>query len=74
MIMEVFILGGYGQFVWPSFAFSFLSCFLIYLKTRKDLLNQEKIFLKEFNQAPNIMVEATNKHSSRKKILSGSII
>tara|TARA_B100000029_G_C17052792_1_gene770163 strand:- start:348 stop:566 length:219 start_codon:yes stop_codon:yes gene_type:complete len=72
--MEVFDLGGYGQFVWPSFIFSFASCFLVYLKTKKDLLNQEKIFSKEFNQIPSMKFEVARKLNSRKKVSSGNII
>ena len=50
MNLELLILGGYGQFVWPAFIFTFVSCFSLYVKTRKEFKKQEKIFLKEFKQ------------------------
>ena len=50
MNLEIFILGGYGHFVWTSFIFTFVSCFILYLKTYKKFKKQEKIFLNEFKQ------------------------
>ena len=50
MNLELLILGGYGQFVWPAFIFTFVSCFSLYVKTKKEFQKQEKIFLKEFKQ------------------------
>ena len=50
MILEFLILDGYGYFVWSAFIFTFSSCFLLYLKTKKELQEQEKLFLKEFKQ------------------------
>jgi len=62
--MELFILDGYGQFVWPAFIFTFVTCASLYLKTKKELQKQEKIFLEEFKQLQTIKVEAVK----RKKI------
>ena len=45
MNLELLVLGGYGQFVWPAFIFTFVSCFLLYLKTKKELKKQEEKFL-----------------------------
>jgi len=50
MNLESFILGGYGHFIWPAFVFTFASCFVLYLKTKKDLIKQEKIFFQYFKQ------------------------
>ena len=50
MIMEIFNLNGYGFFVWPAFIFTFISFFYLYIQTKKEYLEQENIFLKEFNQ------------------------
>ena len=48
MYQELFILGGYGYFVWPAFVFTLVTCFLYYMKTKKELKNQEKLFISEF--------------------------
>ena len=75
MNMELLILGGYGQFVWPAFIFTFASCFLLYLKTRKELKKQEKIFLTEFKKMPVTKLSLLDKKKEpSKKVLSGSPI
>ena len=72
--MNFFILDGYGQFVWPAFIFTFVSCFYLYLKTKRDFQKQEKLFLNEFKQLQTIKIEVDKRKETRKKILSGSSI
>ena len=74
MNMEFFILGGYAQFVWPAFAFTFISCFFLYLKTKKEYQKQAKIYLKEFKQLQTIKIETAKRKETTKKLLSGSSI
>ena len=70
MNLELLILGGYGQFVWPAFIFTFVSCFSLYVKTKKEFQKQEKIFLKEFKQMQTEKIETVKE----KEALSGSSI
>jgi heme exporter protein D len=70
MNLELLILGGYGQFVWPAFIFTFVSCFSLYVKTKKEFQKQEKIFLKEFKQMQTEKIET----AKEKEALSGSPI
>ena len=70
MNLELLILGGYGQFVWPAFIFTFVSCFSLYVKTKKEFQKQEKIFLKEFKQMQTEKIETVEE----KEALSGSPI
>ena len=70
MNFELLILGGYGQFVWPAFIFTFVSCFVLYVKTKKEFQKQEKIFLKEFKQKQTEKIETVKE----KEALSGSPI
>ena len=70
MYLEFLILGGYGQFVWPAYIFTFVSCFTLYVKIKREFQKQEKMFLKEFNQMQNEKMETTKK----KEVLSGSPI
>ena len=67
MNLELLILGGYGQFVWPAFIFTFVSCFSLYIKTKKEFQKQEKIFLKEFKQMQTEKIETVKE----KEALSG---
>ena len=70
MNLELLILGGYGQFVWPAFIFTFVSCFALYLKTKREFQKQEKIFFNEFKQAQTKKIETTKE----KEALSGNPI
>ena len=68
MSLEFLILGGYGQFVWPAFMFTLVSCFTLYIKIKKEFKKQEKMFLKEFKQIQTEKIETTK----NKEVLSGS--
>ena len=70
MNLELLILGGYGQFVWPAFIFTFVSCFSLYVKTKKEFQKQEKNFLKEFKQMQTEKIETVKE----KEALSGNPI
>ena len=74
MNLNLFILGGYGQFVWPAFIFTFVICFYLYLKTKKELQKQEKLFLKEFKQSQSIKIVVNSQKENTKKILSGNSV
>ena len=70
MNLELFILGGYGYFVWPAFIFTLASCSVLYLKTNKELQKQEKMFLCEFKQTQAVKIKSVKE----KEILSTSPI
>ena len=70
MNMELLVLGGYGHFVWPAFIFTFVNCFLLYLKTKKELKRQEKMFLIEFKQMPITKIEVAKQKELSKEVLS----
>ena len=72
MNLEFLILGGYGQFVWPAFLFTFVSCFFLYLKTKKELKRQEKMFLIEFKQIPVRETEVAKQKELLKEVLLSS--
>ena len=63
-------MGGYGQFVWSAFIFSFASCFYLYLKTRSELKQQEKIYLMEFKEIEARKIEFTKRKQSTVEALS----
>ena len=72
MYQELFILGGYGHFVWPSFVFTLVTCFLYYIKNKKELQKQEKVFISEFRY---LNVKKTNTFKEKKvakEVLSAS--
>ena len=70
MNFEFLTLNGYGQFVWSAFIFTFVSCLVLYLKTKKEFQKQEKIFLKVFKPIQTEKIETAR----RKEALSVSSI
>jgi|TARA_B100001964_G_scaffold71042_1_gene80596 heme exporter protein D len=72
MNIEFLVLGGYGSYVWPAFILAFVSCFLLYLKTKKEFKKQEKMFLIEFNQMPVRKTEVSKQKEFSKEVVSGS--
>ena len=74
MNIEHFILGGYGQFVWPAFIFTFVSCLILYKKTKKELQKREKMFLREYKQPDVPEINVAKEKKAIKETLSGSSI
>ena len=74
MNIEFLTLGGYGQFVWPAFIFTFVSCFLLYLKTKKELNKQEKLFLIEYKQVAAAKIKVAKQKKLSKEVLFGNLI
>jgi len=72
MIQDLFILNGYGQFVWPAFMFTFLSCYILYIKTLKEFKKQEKLFLSEFKQIKIVKIENNNGKKVPQEALSNN--
>ena len=67
-------MGGYGQFVWPAFIFTFVSCVALYKMTKKELQKQEKIFFSEYKEPLTVRIKSTEKDKIVKEVLSGSSI
>ena len=72
MNLEIFILDGYGQYVWSAFLFSFTICIYLYFQTKKELKKQEKIFLNEFKHLQTIKIETVKSREITKEALSSS--
>ena len=73
MNLDFFILNGYGQYIWPAFLITFASCFVLFLKTKKDLKRLEKILMQQYKQLKVIKVQIATTENKR-KILSRSSI
>ena len=50
MIQNLLSMNGYGLFVWASFSITFISCALVFYKTKKTLKKYEREFAKEINE------------------------
>ena len=68
--MKNFILmDGYGIFVWSAFIFTFVCCLFVYLKTRKELKKQEKMFSEKVNELPATKIAIVQERKVEKQIL-----
>ena len=47
MISNFITMNGYGAYVWVSFSVVFISCAIVYFKTKKTLKKYEQEFLTE---------------------------
>jgi len=72
--MDIVNLGGYGQFVWPAFIFTFISCFFLYLRTEKEFQKQEKMYINEFKQLQTARIKTVKIKEAAREILSGSSV
>ena len=74
MNIELLTLGGYGQFVWPAFIFTFACFFSLYLKTKKELNKQEELFLLEYKQLAPAKIKVAKQKKLSKEVLFGNLI
>ena len=69
MSFEIFLMDGYGVYVWSSFGFTFLVCLFLYIRTKKTLKKLEKDFIKEAENLPEKQFEDIKKQKIAKEIL-----
>ena len=69
MNFEIFVMNGFGIYVWSSFAFTFLVCLFLFLRTKKTLKKLEKDFIKEVNNLSEEQFEDIKKQKIAKEIL-----
>ena len=67
--MELLTMNGYGQFVWPAFIFTFVSCLSLYLKIRIEFKKLEKNYSLEFKETQAIKVQFDKEKKSKKEAL-----
>ena len=72
MFIDFVTFGKYGLFIWPAFIFTFVSCLCLYIKTKKELDREEKMFIKAFEQPQIIVVD--KRRENKKEVLLGSKI
>ena len=65
MITEFISMNGYGLYIWLSFGIVFISCAIVYYKTKKTLKKYEKEFLAELEA---LSVEQKNRAFKNSKV------
>ena len=69
MNFEIFLMEGYGVYVWSSFGFTFFVCLLLYIRTKKTLKKLEKDFVKEAHNLSEDRLKEVKKQKIAKEIL-----
>ena len=64
-MIKFILMNGYGLYVWLSFSIVFISCALVYYKTKKTLQKYEKEFLVELEA---LSIEEKNKALKTSKV------
>jgi heme exporter protein D len=65
MISNFITMDGYGLYVWLSFSVVFISCLVVYFKTKKTLKKYEQEFLAELQA---LTLEEKNKALENSKV------
>ena len=65
MISNFITMNGYGLYVWLSFSVVFISCAVVYFKTKKTLKKYEQEFLAELQ---TLTLEEKNKALENSKV------
>ena len=74
MNLELLTFNGYGLFIWPAFIFTFASCLILFVKTKKQLIKQEERFLKEYKYTYKEKIKSPKKKEVIEEALSKSPI
>tara|TARA_B100000945_G_C20090677_1_gene461120 strand:+ start:62 stop:292 length:231 start_codon:yes stop_codon:yes gene_type:complete len=69
MNINIFLMSGYGLYVWSAFIFAFLICLYLFLKTKKSLNKLEKDYKEEVKKLSTEKVETLNTRKITKEIL-----
>ena len=69
MNLNIFLMNGYGIYVWLSFLLTFSVCLFLFLRTRKTLKKLEKDFIKETQNLSQQQFEDLKKQRIVKEIL-----
>ena len=65
MISNFITMNGYGVYIWLSFSVVFISCAVVYFKTKKTLIKYEQEFLAELQK---LTLEEKNKALENSKV------
>ena len=69
MNFEIFVMNGFGIYVWSSFVFTFLVCLFLFVRTKNTLKKLEKDFVKEAQKLPEKQFEDIKRQKIAKEIL-----
>ncbi len=72
MINEIFLMNGYGPYVWSSFIFTLLSFTSLYVIIKIQYVKEKKKFIKKFGTLNIERASFAKSQSTIKEILSNT--
>ncbi len=57
MNQEFLNFGEYGLFIWPAFIFTFICIYILFTKSLREYIKQEKIYLLEINKIQQVKIK-----------------
>ena len=71
MINEIFLMNGYGFYVWSAFSFTLISFASLFLATKLQLLKEKRRFVYKFGSLNIAKVRVAKSQKINKEILAG---
>ena len=72
MISEIFLMNGYGLYVWSAFSFTLLSFTTLYVITKIQYVKEKNKFMSKFGALDSKKAEIAKSQTINKEILSSS--
>ena len=72
MISEIFLMNGYGLYVWSAFSFTLLSFTSLYVVTKTQYTRERKKFIAKFGNLNSERATFAKSQSINKEILSNT--
>ena len=72
MNLDLFIMNGYGLYVWSAFSFTLLSFFGLYLVTKIQFTKERNKFIVKFGTLNSERVSLAKSQGMNKEILSNT--
>ena len=69
MINQLFLMNGYGVYVWLAFGFTIFCFISLYLTTKFQLTREQNKFTKKFADLPQAKIELAKTQKINKEII-----
>ena len=73
MINEIFLMNGYGTYVWSAFSFTLISFGSLFLVTRLQLLKEHEKFVFKYNKLNVVKAKVARAQNINKEILTSTL-
>ncbi len=73
MINEIFLMKGYGLYVWSAFSFTLISFVALYTLIKINLVKEQKRFMAKFGLLNKEKIKVAQTQSTNREILASRI-